>query len=209
MIAANAAFKREVWAWARHAGNADLVDRVDVLDSLYLDADELPNIEVERNRDRYEILKSELDRRKRVAVQGGPSPNEKRYEDWRLLATDIRHRVDLPELFDRLGYSLRRAGTNSRRGCDEYSGSCPVCGGTDRLRVWAGPDGLAWCRQCGWSADAIVVAQSLDRSLDRFYAAVRFLAEFCGLQTPNEAFPKSVDVGHGVMFHPLPSKRRG
>jgi hypothetical protein len=38
----------------------------------------------------------------------------------------------------------------------EYAGPCPKCGGRDRLRVWPhAKTPRFWCRQCGWSGDAI------------------------------------------------------
>jgi DNA primase len=38
----------------------------------------------------------------------------------------------------------------------EFSGPCPKCGGRDRLRVWPHAETPRfWCRQCGWSGDAI------------------------------------------------------
>jgi len=39
----------------------------------------------------------------------------------------------------------------------EYQGPCPMCGGTDRFRVWPkeGNAGKWWCRQCGKHGDAI------------------------------------------------------
>jgi DNA primase len=38
----------------------------------------------------------------------------------------------------------------------EYAGPCPKCGGRDRLRVWPHAETPRfWCRQCGWSGDAI------------------------------------------------------
>jgi phage/plasmid primase-like uncharacterized protein len=51
-------------------------------------------------------------------------------------------------------------------------GPCLACGGTDRLVVWRH---RAWCRQCGWSGDAIAIARVVWRCT--FREAVRRLAE--------------------------------
>ena len=56
---------------------------------------------------------------------------------------------------DVLPVGLRRVATTSG---GEWSGPCPGCGGTDRLRVW--PDhpcgrGIAWCRRCRTRGDAL------------------------------------------------------
>lgn len=53
----------------------------------------------------------------------------------------------------------------------EWAGPCPLCGGTDRLRVWpakvnTGGYGLAgqfWCRQCGVKGDALDWLQRVER----------------------------------------------
>ena len=48
---------------------------------------------------------------------------------------------------------LRRV---SRRAGGEWAGSCPWCGGEERLRVWpeAEPPRF-WCRRCGRRGEAI------------------------------------------------------
>lgn len=43
----------------------------------------------------------------------------------------------------------------------QYSGACPLCGGTDRFQVWVGK-GTVWCRQCGLSGDAIALVMKVD-----------------------------------------------
>jgi len=45
------------------------------------------------------------------------------------------------------------AGTNG----GEYASACPICGGTDRFRLWPaqGEHGKWWCRGCGKGGDAI------------------------------------------------------
>lgn len=44
----------------------------------------------------------------------------------------------------------------------EYSSPCPICGGTDRFRVWPGK-GKAWCRnpECKWNPDSIEYLQKV------------------------------------------------
>jgi DNA primase len=58
--------------------------------------------------------------------------------------------MDIKTLLDNDGIRLQK---QSHR---ESSGSCPWCGGRDRLRVW--PDeggGSFWCRQCGKGGDMV------------------------------------------------------
>lgn len=185
---ADSIFKRELWAWARNACTAELHDRIDVLELLWQCGDDVPSCEIERNREQFKILDAELRGRRESFAWNpdGPNPDGERYQQWRGLANDIRDRIDLPELFEHFNYELRRAGKNTRRGGDEWCGACPLCGGTDRLRVWSGANGLAWCRQCGWSADAISAAQSLSRAVVGFYPAVRHLAGLLGLPLPED-----------------------
>lgn len=59
----------------------------------------------------------------------------------------------------------------STAGGGEWAGPCPLCGGTDRLRVWPdkvntggyGLTGQFWCRQCGTKGDALDWLQRVDR----------------------------------------------
>jgi len=140
-------------------------------------------------------------------------PDADRYRAWLAVAREVRERIDLPWLFDRLGYGLHPAGHNGRRGAAEWAGACPLCAGTDRLRVWSGPNGRAWCRRCGWSADAIVAAQSLDRSLAGFYPAVAFLAGLLGIPLPPDPAPTPtpgdvVAFPSGATFAPVRKEGR-
>jgi DNA primase len=60
----------------------------------------------------------------------------------------------LLDLLNQDGISVKRiSGTNG----GEYAGPCPLCGGTDRFRLWPeqGDGGKWWCRQCGKGGDAI------------------------------------------------------
>lgn len=67
---------------------------------------------------------------------------------------DTSH-LDLLGIVHQSGVRLKRvASTNG----GEWAGACPLCGGTDRFRVWAHPTNGSphmWCRQCGFSGDAI------------------------------------------------------
>lgn len=132
--------------------------------------------------ERRRAIHTVLDQRDRLVAH---DPTLKRWDDaqyaaWRDLARVVRERVEVPRIFDEASYQLQRAGHNGRRGVDEWAGACPLCGGMDRLRVWAGPNGRAWCRQCGWSADVVTVTQSLIPGCQHFRDAVRWLAELAG-----------------------------
>ncbi len=128
--------------------------------------------------ERLAAVDAELERRDRLAATAPHivRANAQRAEDWRDLARVIRERVDVPELFRALVGPVTPAGRNGRRGAPEYAAPCPVCGGDDRLRLWGGPDGRAWCRQCDWSADAIAVAQSFAPGCSSFRDALTWLA---------------------------------
>lgn len=132
--------------------------------------------------ERRRAIRTILDQRDRLAA-GNPTltrTDDAHYAAWRDLAGLVRERVEVPRIFDEANYLLRQAGHNGRRGVGEWAGACPLCGGTDRLRVWAGSNGRAWCRQCAWSADVITVTQSLIPGCQHFRDAVRWLAELAG-----------------------------
>ncbi len=128
--------------------------------------------------ERLRAVRTELERRIRLVATGKVANAGQTYARWRDLARVIRDRVEVPLVFQLAGYELRPAGRNGRRGVAEYAGPCPVCGGTDRLRVWAGPNGRAWCRHCRWSADALTAAQSLFG--EGFRDTARRLAAYVG-----------------------------
>jgi hypothetical protein len=138
--------------------------------------------EVTNARPRLQAVNEALDRIDRVSriARGVASTRDRIYLAWSELARVVRERVDLPELFAMAGWKLRKAGRSSRRGEDEYAGACPLCGGSDRLRVWSGPNGRAWCRQCEWSADAIAVTRSIVLPGAGFRDAVSYLADYVG-----------------------------
>lgn len=102
---------------------------------------------------------------------------------WADLARQVKARVDLVELFAAHGWRLTRTGHNARRGCDEYAGPCFVCGGRDRLRVWSGPPGAYWCRQCAANGDALTAYQQFHPGAG-FRDALRQAAVDLGLPLP-------------------------
>jgi len=132
--------------------------------------------------ERMRAVDSELARRERLSRigRGVASPADRTYEAWRDLARAVTERVDVPELMEMTGHLLTPAGHNGRRGVPEYHASCPVCGGEDRLVVWGGPNGRCWCRQCGWTADAITIAQSFLPGCSGFRDSVKWLALMVG-----------------------------
>lgn len=136
--------------------------------------------------ERLRAVDQELSRRERLSrlSQGVANPADVQYQAWNDLARAVNERTDVPELLTICGVVLRPAGQNSRRGQPEYSGACPVCGGTDRLRAWSGPNGRCWCRQCHWNADAIAVAQSYLPGCQSFRDAVKSLAIMAGTAVP-------------------------
>lgn len=128
--------------------------------------------------ERLAAVETELLRREQLA-QTAPrlvKAHAQTHDAWRDVARVIRERVEVPDLFHALVGSITPAGRNGRRGAPEYSASCPACGGEDRLRLWGGPDGRAWCRQCNWSADVITLAQSFAPRCAAFRDAVTWLA---------------------------------
>lgn len=73
---------------------------------------------------------------------------------------DTRH-IDLLSL---VGTKLKKA---SRQNGGVYHGICPFCGGDDRFHVWVNPpegNPRMWCRQCGFSGDAIGYVMRRDGS---------------------------------------------
>lgn len=125
--------------------------------------------------ERLRAVRDELTRREtlsRVAA-GVASPSDRRYVAWRDLAAAVRERADMLRIFDLCGHDFTH-----RHGAKEAHAACPVCGGTDRLVITAGPPDLVWCRQCRWGGDVIAVARSL-RGLG-FRDAVAWLADVCG-----------------------------
>lgn len=211
--------QRECDAWVSNALIAELLDRSDALRhaSATLKDSESDQIIGALVEVRSLSVNRELAQMRRQARNSPdlPNPDDARYQEWADLAAQIRARVDLPELIKSYGYPLHRDGTNSRRGAAEWAGPCILCGGKDRFRVWSGPNGQAWCRQCGWGGDAIVIVRSLDRGLtDSFYLAVAHVARWLGLPLPAARHPetkvhpprsiaKPTTLPSGVTFHPI------
>lgn len=112
--------------------------------------------------------------------------------DWAATAADVRARHGgIAELLTSTsaGTHLRRAGRSTARG-DEWCGPCPdpACGGRDRFRVWSGPPGRYWCRQCRQTG-SVIDAYQLAHPHATFREAVAALAGECGVILPE---PKMV-----------------
>ena len=129
-----------------------------------------------------------LARRRELHASGAdvPDPDGADYQRWRDLAREVRERADIIDVFVRGGYYVERAGSNARRGDEEWAAACLVCGGADRMRIWRGPNGRYWCRRCGLNGDAISLCQTLVPGCASWHAAVRYLAAVVGLEAPNE-----------------------
>lgn len=155
---------------------------LDLADPDYGDA-ETDAVARELAAERQRAVARELERRERLSRTsvGIASPSDARYEAWRELAREVRRRSNVADILRAAGWPLERAGRDRRRGGWEWSGPCPLCGGSDRLRVFDGENGRAWCRQCLWSADAITAVQSLLPGCAEFRDAVRMLAEWVAL----------------------------
>jgi hypothetical protein len=161
----------------RSYSTAALLERAEALMASAGDPD-TPEVIRIHDLELLDVIRKELARRERLSRinAGVASPADRKYEELLKIATLVKERLELSEIFDAGGYHLIPAGTNGRRGCPEWKGACPVCGGDDRMVVWDdGPLGRAWCRQCEWLGDHITVARSLWQ-LD-FEDAVRRLAE--------------------------------
>lgn len=152
-----------------------LQSELDTIDDFFSDDGESADLARTIASDRLEAIDLEIRRRSFAQSTTGRTTH---LSEWGELAKYVKERIEVPDLFRDAGWQLRRAGRNSRRNADEYAGACPACAGTDRLRVWAGPNGAAWCRQCGWHADAIAVMQSLHAL--GFRDAVTMLAKSLG-----------------------------
>lgn len=72
------------------------------------------------------------------------------------------------------GLQLKRV--SSTHG-SEYAGPCFFCGGRDRFRHWPEQD-RAWCRQCGWTGDAIQYVR------DRRNMTFQEAKDYLGLDLP-------------------------
>uniref|UniRef100_A0A6H1ZZX2 Putative ATPase domain containing protein n=1 Tax=viral metagenome TaxID=1070528 RepID=A0A6H1ZZX2_9ZZZZ len=63
--------------------------------------------------------------------------------------------MELTELLESKGHALVKKTAN------EYSTSCPFCGGKDRFCVWPEKNQF-WCRQCDKKGDAITILRDMD-----------------------------------------------
>lgn len=187
---AMARMAREVAIWARQQSADALLAHLDALDAEIAEPgydDDSDAVARALATPRRDAIAAELARRERLSrIQAGvASPSDERYEGWRAMTREVRERTDLADVFRAAGWDLRREGRDPRRGGSEWRGPCPLCAGRDRLRVFDGPNGRAWCRRCAWSADAITAAQSLLPGCAEFRDAVRTLAGWLSLPTPD------------------------
>jgi len=128
--------------------------------------------------ERLRAVRDELTRRERLSrlERGCATPADRQYAAWRELARVIRDRADVLHVLDLCGYDFVKTGKT------EAHAACPLCGGTDRLVITAGPPDLVWCRKCLWGGDVVTVAMSVRRL--EFRDAVAWLAEVCGEAVP-------------------------
>lgn len=177
---------REAREHARQLSDAELSGTINALKHERAAADELDGASAEVARllcdDRLQGCVDEwLQREARFQAHAGPNPRAPFSMAWRDLAETVKVNVDIVDLFESNGWALLKQGR-------EYGGSCLVCGGSDRLRVFPEPDDRhpyprAWCRRCGLYSDAIQVLRNLRPGLG-FYDAVAELATRLGLPTP-------------------------
>lgn len=182
---------RDALSDCRQMGNAQLLAFIDTqryeaedIDNLY-DGDETARVLAD---ERLRAGRDEFARRQQLHAKGRDvaDPQAPDYAAWRDLAERVKGLADIVRIFYLGGYYLVRAGTNGRRDDEEWCGTCLVCGGTDRLRVWRGPNGRFWCRQCGLRGDVIAAAQTLIPEAREWHDAVAFLARDVGLTPPDE-----------------------
>jgi len=169
---------------ARNMGEDELLAESDILLATVADDDDdFPGV-VGRDLagERLRAVQDELDRRSRLRAMGTVRFREtvQTHEAWRDLARTVRDRVPLPDLLEYANYPFTYAGMNGRRNQREYEAACPLCGGTDRFRIWDGPNGAAWCRGCRLHWDVVAAAQSLLPGCSRFRDAVEALAVLAG-----------------------------
>ncbi len=170
---------------ARWATPDQLASGVDLLKSIADDPEADP-FETYNAQERLRAFEREISRRNRVArlSAGTSTANDRTYEAWTALARAVRERVEVPQIIQLAGIPMTRTGTS--RGRDEWHGPCAVCGGDDRLIAWSGPSGRLWCRKCGWSGD-VIAAASLIVKTGSFRDCVGWLAEYVGLEVPEQA----------------------
>lgn len=142
------------------------------------------DVELYRLTEQSKAISDDIARRERLYSAGYdvPDPAAIEYEQWRELAELVRDRASILDVAESAGWPLSYAGKNKRRNCKEYAGACIACGGTDRFRVWTGPPGGYWCRQCGISGDVITFYRNV--ITPDFFEAVRDLARQCGFAAP-------------------------
>lgn len=146
----------------------------------YAVADPFDDLDRYISSERLRALDDETRRRDRLYSldQSLPNPHDRRYAALLDLARDVRERVGILDVLDAAGFPVapvNRAGT-------EYAGPCPACGGHDRFRVWPGPPGRFWCRQCTWSGDVVTLTRNVVPGCESFADAVERLAVAAGVR---------------------------
>ena len=165
---------RDALAAARDESADALLAFADAWTSVVADK-ALPECERLMTGERLRAVRDELIRRDQVSRIDArvTSPASMRYEARRELARRLRERADMLHIFDLCNYHFIH-----RQGAKEAHSACPVCGGTDRLVITAGPPDFCWCRRCHWHGDVISVVMSFKQLT--FPDAVAWLAELYG-----------------------------
>lgn len=163
--------------------------------------------------ERRDAIEAELSRRQRLHAarpDACADPGHISYEQ----ALDLARRLhddhgELHVVLAKYGCPVVKVGWSSRRQCDELAGPCPLCGGTDRFRVWPGPPGYAWCRRCGTGGDILAWYRSLTGA--SVFEALRTLASEIGLRLPDAppapvpaAIPQSAPASTPVTIAGVP-----
>ena len=83
---------------------------------------------------------------------------------------------------------------------EEWTGACPICGGTDRFHVWPKKDTF-WCRQCDGSGKGAVKFVMWVDGVD-----YRTACERLGIQHTKRSNTSNVDLDRAPAFEPSPVK---
>ncbi len=163
--------------------------------------------------------RAEWRRRQHLHATGADvaDPDAASYAAWRDVARAVRERADIVAVFEAADFAFMR------KGRAEYAGPCPLCVGTDRFRLFVGPPGRYWCRQCGLTGDVITAARNFlhltptgvavrtgaQGEPASFFAAVRYLAAEVGLTTPDDGIVAVPIAAGGSEWAPLPVRGGG
>jgi len=193
------AWQAELAAEYRRLSDHELADSIDYLERVADDlADELARpVSLALWQGRYHAARAEFDKRlaRRSTRARIDTSILRAVVDWGDLAKQIKdHHDGIHLVLAGAGVLLRRVGWSGRRACDEYAGACPVCGGHDRFRVWPGPPGHYWCRQCRASGSVIDAWQYANPG-GSFIDAVQALAGECGVSVPQPEAARAIRAG--------------